>query len=133
MWMSLHPYRLQRVHQLKRGDKAKRMRLCTWLAARLRSPRFSKFFFMSDEAHFYLDGAVRKRNCRIWGTENPHETVDHDAYAPHITVWCAVTQKAVIGPDFFTERCQTVTVTATRYKNMLERFLCRNCSAGVYP
>ena len=121
-WLKLHPYRLQRVHQLKRGDKAKRVRLCSWLARRLRSPKFSKHFFMRDEAHFYLDGGVTKRNCRIWGTENPHETVDHDPYAPHVTVWCAISPSAVIGPYFFLHRGKTVTVTATRYKNMLEKF-----------
>ena len=122
-WLRLHPYKLQRVHGLRRGDRAKRIRLARWLVQKLQSQRFTGAFFMSDEAHFYLDGTVGKANCRFWGTENPHETMDHDPYAPHVTAWCAISTRAIIGPYFFEERGHTVTVTALRYKAMLERFL----------
>lgn len=121
-WLGLYPYKVQVVHKQKRGDKAKRMRLCSWLLPRLSGPRFPRFFFMSDEANFYLDGTVVKQNCRIWGTENPGYTVSHDPYAPHVTVWCAVSSGAVIGPFFFQEGGATVTVTAARYLAMLEEF-----------
>jgi len=121
-WLGLHPYKLQRVHRLRRGDKAKRMGLCRWLAGKLRSPRWSKFLFMTDEAHFFLDGSVNKANCRVWGAENPRETIPHDHYAPHVTAWCAVSMQGVIGPFFFEERGHTVTVTASRYRNMLSGF-----------
>ena len=30
----------------------------------------------SGEAHFDLGGYVNKRNCRIWGTENPHAYIE---------------------------------------------------------
>jgi len=121
-WLGLHPYKLQRVHGLRRGDKAARVRLCTWLLPKLRSPRFKKLFFMSDEAHFYLNGSVIKQNCRVWGVEPPREAVPHDHYAPHITAWCAVSCEMVIGPYFFWEGGRTVTVTATRYRALLEQF-----------
>ena len=30
----------------------------------------------SDEAYFYIGGYGNKQNCRIWGTENPHEYIE---------------------------------------------------------
>ena len=35
-------------------------------------PILAKKIIFSDEAHFDLGGYVNKKNCRIWGTENPH-------------------------------------------------------------
>ena len=33
---------------------------------------------MSDEAHFHLNGAVNKQNCRYWAAENLQEiTTNH--------------------------------------------------------
>jgi len=121
-WLGLHPYKLERVHRLRRGDKAHRIRFCTWLLPKLLSPQFKKHLFMSDEAHFYLDGMVSKQNCRVWGSENPHATMTHDPFAPHITVWCALSCTTLVGPYFFWEGGQTVTVTAGRYRAMLEDF-----------
>ena len=89
---------------------------------------------MPDEAHFFLDGSVSKKNCRIWATERPTESVEHDPYAPHITVWCAVSHCGVIGSYLFQQRSNTVTVTGIRYKTMLEKFfLSQNCSAAEFP
>ena len=122
-WLRLHPYKLERVHRLRRGVKARRIRFCTWLLPKLMSAQFRKHLFMSDEAHFYLDGMVSKQNCRFWGSENPHATMQHDPYAPHITVWCVLSYTTLIGPYFFGEGGQTVTVTATRYQAMLEGLL----------
>ena len=113
-WLRLYPYKLQRVHSLRRGDKAARVPLCEWLLPKLCSPAFKKFFFMSDEAHFYLDGRVTKQNCRIWGSEPPGVIVPQDPYAPHVTAWCAVSCSTVIGPYFLWASGHTVTVTAAR-------------------
>ena len=67
-WLRLHPYKLQRVHAQKRGDKAKRVRFCARLLPKLRALSFCENLFMSDEALFYLNGNVVKQNCRFWGT-----------------------------------------------------------------
>ena len=40
-----------------------------------------KKIIFSDEAHFDLGGYVNKKNCRIWGTENP-------THPKRVTVWC---------------------------------------------
>ena len=121
-WLHLHPYKFQRVHGLRRGDRAARVRLCRWLSPKLGRPQFKKMFFMSDEANFHLDGNVSKQNARFWGSQPPGESVAHDSYSPHLTVWCAVSCATVIGPYFFWEAGHTVTVTSSRYRQMLERF-----------
>ena len=36
--------------------------------------------FVSDEAHFDLDGYVNKQNCRIWGTEKPHLYIEKSTH-----------------------------------------------------
>ncbi|GFU09838.1 hypothetical protein TNCV_1292201 [Trichonephila clavipes] len=35
-----------------------------------------RVFFFSDEAHFWLNGYVNKRNCRIWSEVNPQVYVE---------------------------------------------------------
>ena len=58
---------------------AERMWLCIrlnnagkWACDRLTEDvDFDKKIIFSDEAHSDLGGYVNKKNCRIWGTENP--------------------------------------------------------------
>ena len=71
-WLRLYPFKIQLTQKLKRGDKASRIRFCRWMAAKLRTLRFKRNLFMTDEANFYLDGVVNKQNCRIWGSERPN-------------------------------------------------------------
>lgn len=121
-WLGLYPYKLQRVQKQRRGDKAKRIRLCKWLVPKLNRPQFHRNLFTSDECHFFLNGAVLKQNCRVWGLSPPSETIPYDPYAPHITVWCALSSTTVVGPYFFEDGGATVTVTGARYREMLEQF-----------
>jgi hypothetical protein len=72
----------------------------------------------SDEATFHLSGKVNRHNCRIWGSENPHEFIEHERDSPKINVWCALSHTRVIGPFFFHEN----TVKATNYLDMLESY-----------
>ncbi|KAE9522082.1 hypothetical protein AGLY_017526 [Aphis glycines] len=66
----------------------------------------------SDEAHFHLSGTVNKQNFRYWATENPQEIHQRPLHSPYVTVWCAVAEFGVLGPYFFEENGQKVTVTA---------------------
>ena len=70
--LQLHAFKMQVLHSLKRGDKARRVRFCRWMLRQWSMRGFRKNLVMSDEAHFYLNGAVNKQNCRIWGEKNPH-------------------------------------------------------------
>jgi len=38
----------------------------------------------SDEVTFHLSGKVNRHNVRIWGTENPHEIVEHVRDSPKL-------------------------------------------------
>jgi len=121
--LKLRPFKLQLTQKRKRGDKAKRVRFCKWLLKKLKvRPRFGEVLYMSDEANFDLQGHVNKQNCRIWAEENPHAAVEREQQVPHVTVWCAISATRILGPFFFEEGGHATTVTAPRYKAMLENF-----------
>ncbi|KAG8238560.1 hypothetical protein J437_LFUL018177, partial [Ladona fulva] len=46
---------------------------------------------------------------RYWAADNPHQRPLH---SPCVTVWCAISSVRIIGPWFFEENEQTVTVTS---------------------
>ncbi|GFW74902.1 uncharacterized protein TNCV_2677701 [Trichonephila clavipes] len=66
-------------------------------------------------------------SCRIWDTENPRTFQEIPLHSPKVTVWCGLTATFILGPFFFEETTRngpvTCTVTARRYKNMLENFV----------
>ena len=135
--LRLFPYKLQLSQRLKRGDKAKRQRFCRWLMGQWGSPRFRQSLLFSDEANFYLNGLVNKQNCRVWGRENPHALVERDIQSPHLTVWCGLSSRGVIGPYFFQSgrgaRSVVQTVTGARYREMLEGFVLPELERQHYP
>ncbi|GBN86801.1 hypothetical protein AVEN_2586-1 [Araneus ventricosus] len=57
-----------------------------------------------------------KRNCRIWGSENPQSVQEVERNCPKINVWCDLPHDTVIGPFFFAE----ASVTANIYLDMLQ-------------
>jgi len=120
--LHMFPYKLQLVQKLRRGDKAKRLQFCKWVLQKLRRRAFRKFLFMSDEANFHLDGSVSKQNCRVWGEQNPQLTSQANSYSAYVQAWCAVSAQGIIGPFFFEEAGERVTVNGMRYRQMLEGF-----------
>ena len=57
---------------------------------------FSNKIFFSDQAHFPFGGYVNKRNCRIWGFENPQVIEERPLHAEKVTVWCTLWSGDVI-------------------------------------
>ncbi|GFX89512.1 transposable element Tc3 transposase [Trichonephila clavipes] len=57
---------------------------------------FHKRILFSDEAHFWLNGYVNKRNCRIWSEANPQVYVETLLHPEKLTVWCALWAGAVV-------------------------------------
>lgn len=118
-----HPYKIQVVQKLNRDDKIARLQF---------SEQFLEIFnadenvlnnlVMTDEAHFHLDGYVNKQNCRYWASENPFNLHEQPLHSQKVTVWCAISTSGIIGPYFFEENNQTVTVNSDRYVEMLETF-----------
>lgn len=123
--LKLHAYKIQLTQELKPADHGKRCRFAQWVLARqAENENFTKQIIFSDEAHFHLSGYVNKQNCRIWGDENPRETVQHEMHPQRVTVWCGFWAGGVIGPFFFEDdEGAAITVNGDRYRNMLsDRF-----------
>lgn len=120
--LGFHPYKMAMVQQLNPRDYVQRLNFAREMEAILEQ-NDNIILFMSDEAHFHLNGMVNQQNCRYWASENPklmHETPLH---SPKVTVWCAVTGTDVIGPYFFQDdNGNTVTVTSERYRQMITEF-----------
>ena len=56
---------------------------------------------MSDEAHYYVGGYVNKKNCRVWGLQNPKMIIEKRLYPQRVTVWCDFWTGGITGPYFF--------------------------------
>jgi hypothetical protein len=50
----------------------------------------------SDKGTFHLPGTVNRHNVRVWGLENPHETIEHARGSPKLNVFCALSAKNVL-------------------------------------
>jgi len=123
--LGMKAYKVQLVQKLKPHDHPMRFRFAQWAEERLAEDEdfFRKIVF-SDEAHFHLGGYVNKQNCRIWGSENPHETLEKPMHPQRVTVWCGFWHGGIIGPFFFeNEQGAAVTVNGDRYRAMLNEFL----------
>ncbi|GFW39425.1 uncharacterized protein TNCV_1834081 [Trichonephila clavipes] len=86
-------------------------------------PDFHKRILFSDEAHFWLNGYVKKQNCRIWSEANPQVYVETLLHPKKLTVWCALWAGGIIGPYFFkNDEGHNVTVNGDRYRAMITNF-----------
>lgn len=120
--MKFHPYKVSVVQELSNQDKINRLNFCQNFMALHNNHNIGNNLFMSDEAHFYLHGGVNKQNCRYWAEHNPHQIHQRPLHSPKLTVWCAISSSRIVGPYFFEENGQTVTVTSARYAEMLQTF-----------
>lgn len=118
--LKMHPYKIMLVQELSERDFEVRMTLCQDM---LRHVQREDVVIFSDEAHFHLSGTVNKQNCRYWCEGNPQELHQRPLHSPKVTVWCAIFNFGVIGPYFFEENGETVTVNSDRYCVMLRNFL----------
>jgi hypothetical protein len=64
---------------------------------------FTEKLVFSDEAMFHVHGKVNHHNVCIWGTENPHATVEHVHNLPKVNAYFAVSSCKVYRPFFFVE------------------------------
>ncbi|CAI6353807.1 unnamed protein product [Macrosiphum euphorbiae] len=109
--LNFHPYKLTIVQQLKPTDYHQRSEFALEMLS-LFEVNDDILLFMSDEAHFHLDGFVNKQNCRYYAAENPQSLHERPLHSPKVTVWCALSKKLIIGPYFFEEQGNTVTVNS---------------------
>lgn len=118
--LHMKPYKLSLVQALTNNDKEMRRTFCESMLEMVEDDEtlFSRLVF-SDEATFHLCGTVNRHNVRIWGTNHPHETIEHQRDSPKVNVFCAVSQNKVYGPFFF----EGNTVTGQTYLEMLQNWL----------
>ena len=121
------PYRLQLVQRLYPQDRETRFNFCQGLQESMENylDLLSKIIF-SDEATFHLNGKVNRHNVRIWGTQNPHATLEIERNSPKVNVFCAVTERSVYGPFFF----EGPSITGQTYLEMLQTWLLPRLQAG---
>jgi hypothetical protein len=64
-------------------------------------------FIFSDEATFRIKGKMNHHGVRVWGTENPHVTLEHEGDSPKVNVFCTISEERFYGPFFFVENTVT--------------------------
>ncbi|GFW21487.1 uncharacterized protein TNCV_1533101 [Trichonephila clavipes] len=106
------------IHQ---NDQQARRRFIEWAQNEIAVvPDFHKRILFSDEAHFWLNGYVKKQNCRIWSEANPQVYVETPLHLEKLTVWCALWASGIISPYFFkNDEGHNVTVNGDRYRAMI--------------
>ncbi|KAG8238879.1 hypothetical protein J437_LFUL018440, partial [Ladona fulva] len=73
------------LQKLKSSDKVKRLNFCNKILEQLAvNDIFLDKLVFSDEATFHLSGQVNRQNIRIWGSENPQESVEHERDSPKV-------------------------------------------------
>lgn len=117
--VGLKNFHVQTVQAITEVDKAARLAMCEETLHRISSnSSYLSNVVFSDEATFFVQGTVNKHNCRVWGYENPHLTMQRPFQSPKVTVWAALTSKHLIGPYFF-----DTNVNKEKYLSMLQEFL----------
>jgi len=91
---------VQLLQALNPQDQNLRLRFCLDFQQWLREDGFAEKLFFSDEATFHMCGKVNRYNVRIWGTENPHATIEYVRDSPTVNVFCAVSSCKVYGQFF---------------------------------
>ena len=72
---------------------------------------------------FFENGhSVAEQSFQYWADSKPKQLHERPFHSPKVTVWCVISQFGIIGPYFFEENSQTVTITAGRYVLMLKNF-----------
>ena len=96
--LHLQPYRFTMVQQITDEDKVARGEFCAAMLNRIEEETFLNAMIFSDESTFHISGKVNTLNCRIWGSENPRETLVHVRDSPKVNVFCAISKFKVYGP-----------------------------------
>ena len=86
------PYRLQLVQALRPNDKRKRVEFYDRMLQNMKDDTFLPRLIFSDEAMFHQSGKVNRHNVRMWGLQNPQETLEHERDSPKVNVFCALSQ-----------------------------------------
>ncbi len=113
-----YSYKIQVMQKLTPNDFRLRSQFCArTLANTYEDPGFLQRWWWSDECHVQLDGQVNKQNLRFLGWEKPQEYEMRPLHSERVTVWCAMSSHAIIGPYFIEGN-----MNAHGYREILDRF-----------
>ena len=103
MALQMHPYQMNRRHQLLPGDFPRREQFCNWLFER--PDRFLDDLTMGDEAAFGLNASLNTHYVRLYAPKG-QKPIDFDYQKPDnrqkLTVWIGlIGNGTIIGPFFF--------------------------------
>lgn len=120
--LALYPYRITKRHELLDRDYPVRVQLADWFLNKHNGDDdFLNNIWWSDESHVHLNGYVNSHNAIHWGTEKPTEVQSVPLHSLKITIWCAISAHGLLGPYFFEENGNTVTVNSARYLEVVKR------------
>ena len=72
--LGLHAYKIKLTQELNDNDHRQCRLFADWSSEHLEEdPNFGRKIIFIAESHFWMNGYVNKRNCRIWDDVNPHE------------------------------------------------------------
>ena len=117
--LGFHPYKVAVAQELLPRDYENRRYCCYQM---LETIAEEDVLITTDEAHFYLSGAINKQNYRHWSSENPNIIHQKPLHSQKVTVWCAVSKFEDL-TSFKMQRRLSVTVTSERYVKMLLEFV----------
>jgi hypothetical protein len=105
---TFRPLKFQLVLELKHNNRPLRRDFYTDMLNRVEEENSSlDIIVFSDEATFHLTGMVNHHNLIIWGSQNPHQVIEHVQESQKVNVFSAVSRIQVYG-----------------------KFVCRDCHYG---
>ena len=122
--LKLFPFRISTHHVLPQQDKEKKIEMCKWLIEKLEQTlNWLNHIWFSDEAHFYLNGAVNNHNEVFWGESRLEEISEKHLHGLKVTVFVTFNAKfGLMGPYWFEENGRTVTINSERFIVILDQF-----------
>jgi hypothetical protein len=99
--LRLRAYKLQLLHHIKPDDHRKRTDFTVEMLSRIEeNDSYLDLVLFSDESTFHVCGKVNRNNCRIWGSENPHQVIGYERDTPKLNVWLGLHKNGVISKCF---------------------------------
>ena len=123
-YLKLRAYKIQFHQRLTNANAHDRITACRWFVERCEQDRtFLERIWFGDEAHFFLNEHVNKKNCIFWGSSKPDKVFETNVRDLKVTAWMAMSSQGTTGPFFFMgDNNKTVTITSKRYMEVLSAF-----------
>lgn len=97
------PYRVRKVHHIREGDFARRLRFCEFFVEQCRQDgNFLMNIIWTDESRIDTSGIFNRYNSYYWDTENPHVVVAQNRQGRlGFNVWVGIFRGRLLGPYFY--------------------------------